>query len=245
MKIGILQTGTAPQNLAQAQGDYDDRMRWLLGENENSYVTYKVEDGELPKSPDEADGWIITGSRHGAYEDHPWIAPLEDFIRALAKAQKPLVGICFGHQIIAQAMGGRVEKSSTGWIVGPQEYKLQDGQTFTANAWHQDQVLEAPQGANIVAEGQGCSIAALHYPGFCLTVQPHPEFSGEYFRGLLAEKGHILPEALHQSALGRSQAQVGYDPFARDALRAFLQSGGQLPSRQGSGKSDVDLPVSQ
>ena len=71
----------------------------------------------FPEGIHDADGWLITGSRHGAYEDHPWIPPLEEFIRDAYAAQVPLVGICFGHQIIAQAMGGKVEKYQ-GRLVG-------------------------------------------------------------------------------------------------------------------------------
>jgi GMP synthase-like glutamine amidotransferase len=86
---------------------------------------------DFPKDIHDCDGWLITGSRFGAYEDHPFIPPLEDFIRAAYAAHVPVVGICFGHQIIAQAMGGKVEKYAGGWSVGPTEYNFGD-QTYDA-----------------------------------------------------------------------------------------------------------------
>ncbi len=114
MRIGILQTGLAPENLSPAMGDYPDMFARLLDGQGFTFQTWRVVEGEFPADVHAADGWLITGSRHGVYEDHPWIAPLEQFIRDAYAAHVPLVGICFGHQIVAQAMGGRVERFAGG-----------------------------------------------------------------------------------------------------------------------------------
>src|SRR5690606_18764327 len=98
--VGILKPGSAPERLAASRGDYDSRFRTLLGEEIFDFVTYDVENGIFPDSATAADAWVITGSRHGVYEDHPWIAPLERFIREIQAAGRPLLGICFGHQIV-------------------------------------------------------------------------------------------------------------------------------------------------
>ena len=98
---------------------------------------------QFPADARDADGWLISGSRHGAYEDLPFIAPLETFIREVFSAKIPLIGICFGHQIIAQALGGTVEKFAGGWSVGATEYQL-DGEQVMLNAWHHDQVTSLP-----------------------------------------------------------------------------------------------------
>ena len=84
-----------------------------------------IADNEFPAGPDAADGWLITGSKHGAYEDHDWIPPLEQLIRDIYAAGRPLVGVCFGHQIIAQALGGTVEKFKGGWSVGHTTYEIE------------------------------------------------------------------------------------------------------------------------
>ena len=141
MLIGILQTGQAPDALRDDMGDYPDFFRELLANRGLQFRSYHVEAMQFPVSVHDCDGWLITGSRHGAYEDHPFIRPLEDFIRKSIAEKVPLVGICFGHQIIAQAMGGTVERFDGGWSVGPTEYDF-DGQTIKLNAWHRDQVTK-------------------------------------------------------------------------------------------------------
>jgi GMP synthase-like glutamine amidotransferase len=115
MQIGILQTGQSPDALRDDAGDYPDMFERLLAGQGFTFRTWHVEAMDFPASVHDMDGWLITGSRHGAYEDHPFIAPLEAFIRDAYAAHVPMVGVCFGHQIIAQAMGGKVERYAGGW----------------------------------------------------------------------------------------------------------------------------------
>lgn len=184
MKIGILQTGHALDEIRRIQGDYDAMFARILAGNGFEYVTFDVVDGVFPDGPLAADGWLITGSKHGAYEDHAWIPPLEQLIRDICAARRPLVGICFGHQIIAQALGGRVEKFSGGWVVGRTGYEI-DGQTVTLNAWHQDQVVGLPPGATVIGRSAGCACAALAYGDRALSFQAHPEFDDRMIGTLL------------------------------------------------------------
>ena len=160
MKIGILVAGHVADELVQKTGEFDFMFQRLLAGNGYEFEAWFVVDGQFPDSPDEADGWLITGSKHGAYEDLPWIPRLETFIRDIRAADRPLVGICFGHQIIAQALGGTVKKSDKGWAVGHQTYSHGDT-TFGANAWHQDQVVALPEGADVIAGNDFCEYAAL------------------------------------------------------------------------------------
>ena len=201
MLIGILQTGLAPEALAPSMGDYPDMFARLLDGHGFSFRTYQVVNGVFPDSVKDCDGWLITGSKHGVYEDHPWIAPLESFIRMAYDQKVPVVGICFGHQIIAQAMGGRVEKYAGGWSVGPTNYDF-GGETVTLNAWHQDQVVERPKGATVLASNDFCENAALLYDDRALTIQAHPEFSPAFVDGLMKTRaiGVVPGPLLHEAS---------------------------------------------
>lgn len=203
MLIGILQTGLAPEMLAPELGDYPDMFARLLAGHGFTFRTWRVVDGEFPASVHDADGWLITGSRHGVYEDHPWIPPLERFIRDSYAAHVPLVGICFGHQIVAQAMGGKVERYAGGWAVGAQDYDF-GGETLTLNAWHRDQVVEKPANATVIASNDFCANAALLYDDRALTVQAHPEFRPEFVDGLMKTRGKgLVPDTLMAAASAR------------------------------------------
>lgn len=194
MKIGILQAGHAPEALVENLGDYDAMFQKLLGGHGFEFETFNVVDMEFPDSIDMADGWLITGSKHGAYEDHAFIPPLEDLIRSVKSSGQPMIGVCFGHQIIAQALGGIVEKFDGGWSVGRTEYQMGDD-TVAVNAWHQDQVIKRPEGAKVIASSDFCENAALVYDDQIWTIQPHPEFSASFVHGLITTRGRgLVPE---------------------------------------------------
>lgn len=232
VRLGILQAGTVPEEMADQYADYNQLFVDLLGKNEFDYRHWKVLNGEFPDSTDDADAWLITGSRHGAYEAHDWIPPLEALIHQIYAANQPLVGICFGHQIIAQAMGGRVEKFSKGWSVGRVEYTLDksvfgEGPAPTPDktpllAFHQDQVVKAPNTAITVGRSDFCKHAALLYGNRILTVQPHPEFYSDYIEGLLEARKTILPEEIAEKAAQALTLPIVREPIA-STLREFLK----------------------
>ncbi|OCP36199.1 type 1 glutamine amidotransferase [Ensifer sp. LC163] len=199
MKIGILQTGHAPVELIETYGDYSDFFVKLLAGEEAEFVTYSVVDGVFPEGPAAADAWLITGSRFAVYEPHPWIGPLETLVREIYARRLPMVGICFGHQIIAQALGGKVEKYQGGWSVGPVEYRRHDlGISQTLLAWHQDQVVDLPEDAEVIGSTPFCANAMLRYGDRALTFQPHPEFTPAFFDALILKRGDVLPANLRR-----------------------------------------------
>ncbi|MBU3030572.1 type 1 glutamine amidotransferase [Paracoccus marinaquae] len=205
MRIGILQCGQSPAQLKDELGDYPDMFLRLLDGRGFEFDIYHVEEMQFPQDIHDADGWLLTGSRHGAYEGHAFIPPLEEFIRRAYAASVPMVGICFGHQIIAQALGGKVVKHPGGWAVGAQDYDF-GGQPVRLNAWHQDQVVTIPREAEVAGRNEFCEHAALVYGDRAFTVQAHPEFDDAFIQGLMETRARgVVP----QDVLDRAAARMG------------------------------------
>lgn len=173
---------------------------------ELAFSTFSVVNGEVPANPAERDGWIVSGSKHGVYDPLPWIDPLKGFLRRCLEEGSPVVGICFGHQLLAEATGGRAEKAAAGWGIGVQEYDVVRRpswmadlpERFAIRAIHQDQVTEKPAGAVVLASSPFCPFAALAYGDperpAALTLQPHPEFDAAFLDELLeARSGAVIP----------------------------------------------------
>lgn len=202
VKIGILETGKPPAHLIGRFGRYPDMFRDLLGDGFD-YASFDVEAGELPARPDGHDAWIVTGSPAGVYEDHAWIAPLLSFLRRAESAK--LVGICFGHQAMAHALGGHVEKSDKGWGIGLHSYPIverkgwMDGDgaaMVSVPASHQDQVVLQPRGTDVIASSLFTPYAGLAWRDRpALSFQFHPELSPDYTKALIDARRHRLPDA--------------------------------------------------
>lgn len=203
MKIGILQTGRTPDEMREKHGDYDDLFKRMLGGRGFDFVTFPALDGVLPDTVDEADGWLITGSKFGVYEGHDWIPPLEEFLRAAYARGVPIVGVCFGHQVLAQALGGVVEKFAGGWSVGPTDYSTPDGRSERVMAWHQDQVTKLPEDAEVIGSSDFCANAILAYGDKALTIQPHPEFTAEFLADLIEARRNVIPVEIAAGAQNR------------------------------------------
>lgn len=194
MKLGILETGAPPDGVRERFGDYPSMFRKLLGEGAHDYRTYDVAGGELPDRADAQAAYIVTGSSAGVYEALPWIAPLKDFLRE-AKGQVPMVGVCFGHQVMAEAFGGKVIQSPKGWGVGLQRYDMIEqrpwmdaARTIAVAGSHQDQVVEPPPGATIIGRNDFCEFGMLDYGARAISLQLHPEFEPAYAKALIENR---------------------------------------------------------
>ncbi|MEM7546778.1 MAG: type 1 glutamine amidotransferase [Pseudomonadota bacterium] len=218
MKIGILQTGLVAPELASVSGEYDAVFKRFLHRADPTIevVGWRVVEGDIPADPSLADGWLLSGSKHGVYEDHDWLPPLKDFIRTCAAQKVPMIGVCFGHQVMAEALGGRAEKSIRGWGLGPHEYDVLSKPDWmngapdrlTVHAIHQDQVTILPPDATRIATSEFCENAALVYGDidapYAISIQPHPEFTRDFAEGLInVRRGKPFPEDRSAAALAK------------------------------------------
>jgi GMP synthase-like glutamine amidotransferase len=198
--IAILRTGGPPAPLRERFGEYDLMVQRLLGLD--TVTAYDAESGELPADAADHGAYIITGSPAGVYDDLPWISPLKDFLRN-AQGQAKLVGVCFGHQLMAEAFGGRVEKSERGWGVGLHRYHLgaqapwmDDGpEVISVPVSHQDQVVVQPPSTTILAASAFTPFAALTYEDQpAISFQFHPEFEPDFTKALIETRRDRLPD---------------------------------------------------
>jgi GMP synthase-like glutamine amidotransferase len=231
MKIGILETGRPSAALEARFGRYDEMLAHLLG-NRYATETYRVTEGDYPKRSEAHEAYLITGSPAGVYEDLPWIPELKTFLRE-TKGKAKLVGICFGHQIMAEAFGGRVEKSDKGWGIGLHRYEVRDVapwmdpvEAISVPVSHQDQVVEAPPEARVIAASPFTSFGAVAYQDQpAISFQCHPEFEPDFAKALIEERREWLPDPERAIA---SLDQPNDRPMVGRWIRNFLEGSGAV-----------------
>ncbi len=199
MKLGILAAGITPDELIGKHGSYADMIINLLDNTQSDYSfeVFDVRVGHFPDDLTQCDAWVISGSKFNAYDSDPWMLKLREMVLEIHEAKQPLIGICFGHQIIASVFGAQLDKFKGGWGVGLHEYDIksgfdfvpQDKASFRLNAIHQDQVLTKPDNAEVFASSTFCPFAGLVYGDLIFTVQAHPEFSDQFEKELLVLRG--------------------------------------------------------
>jgi GMP synthase-like glutamine amidotransferase len=186
MRVTIIETGLVSPKNRELHGSYPQMFERMIGAADATvtFDTVSLPEGEALPDTDRLEAILITGSAAGVYDDVEWIAPLEQFVRTAHAAGVPMVGVCFGHQLIAQALGGVVRKSEKGWGLGRHVYDIApgngliDGTQIAIACSHQDQVITPPDGATTILSSDFTPYAGLLYGGGrTLSVQPHPEFS--------------------------------------------------------------------
>jgi GMP synthase-like glutamine amidotransferase len=208
--IGILLCAHLPAELQPvAGGDYDTVYRNLLQSGDPGVRTrpYDAINGELPASPDECDAWVLTGSPHDAFEDTPWIVALRDFVARAVAGGARIAGVCFGHQLVATALGGTVERAD-GFAVGPHTMHVEPTEWFTGgevtiNAMHRDVVTRLPAGARTIAAGTTAEFPAFLVGDSVFCVQDHPEFGRALAAALIDSRRDLIGDTTASDATER------------------------------------------
>lgn len=198
-------------------GEYPDMFIALLGDVDPTleFVVYDVEEGEYPADIDEVDAYLITGSKSSVYDNKPWIAPLLEFVRELDRRRKKLVGICFGHQAVAEALGGKTQKSHKGWGMGLHTHRFdvapawhdQQELGFNILVSHQDQVVATGAGTKVLAGSDFCENAVCQIGNHILTFQGHPEFVPAYSQEIMDFRREMIGEEVYTAAVASLREQ--------------------------------------
>lgn len=239
MRIGLLETDVLYDDLIKEYGSYGlmfEKYFSQLDKSELEFVYYQVQKGELPLFLDECDAYIITGSKAGVYENHDWIEPLSKWVREADAAQAKMLGVCFGHQLIAQALGGQVEMSHKGWGIGVRSLLTTSDSPFSQPLpkyldliySHKDQVVKLPSTARNFLSDDFCPHAGFTIGQHIVSFQGHPEFDAIYSERLLKRRAEAIGEPTYTKGLNSLRQSTDANFIGRlilDFLRpAMIQS---------------------
>ena len=230
MHIGILQCDTLRPEHQEHYLSYPDMIKQLLNRhisaNTLNFTNYSYWENDFPSSAHAShDAWIITGSKYSCYEQFPWMLQIENLIRSLYIKHVPCIGLCFGHQIIARALGGTVQQSEKGWGIGTTKVTLCKKQpwmipyksTMCLFVSHKDQITQCPKNADVLAGNQFCPNFLLQYSQYMIGIQGHPEFGKEYMHALISARtqDHVFDKTTAAAAIASLDAPPDNDIFAQ------------------------------
>lgn len=202
MKVGLLECDHVTGHLLDMAGDYRQMFTQLFSRHapQLELECFDVRNGEFPASVDDCEAFVCTGSRFSAYDPDDWIQELKGFLRQLRDADKPFVGICFGHQMMAEALGGKVEKAQQGWGIGVHNLNVVKAESWMqpvqascgVQYTHADQVVRLPENSVVLGESDHCPVAMFRVGETMLGIQGHPEFPAAYVEALVRGRTELI-----------------------------------------------------
>lgn len=235
----IVRTGRAPDVISARHGDFPRWFRLGLRLPAPHVRIVDVEQGDRLPDPDECAGAVITGSASMVTERLPWSERTAGWIRDAMDVDLPLLGVCYGHQLMSHALGGRVDylpggremgtvslTTATEHAAGDTLSRSLPGQ-FHAHATHEQSVMELPTGAVSLARSTRDPHHLVRYGRHAISTQFHPEFSAEVMRAYIRRKHDVLRE--EGQAPDALLAAVVATPVATKLLRHFVSEHLQAP----------------
>ncbi|RKF19944.1 GMP synthase [Alginatibacterium sediminis] len=211
MRVALLLCDDIRAELQNEFGNYPESFANLFEAAgcELEIHTFRVLDGKYPSKLDLYDAFITSGSKFGVNDELDWIRELEKFVFRLHQEQRVLIGICFGHQLIAKVLGGLVEQANQGWGVGVHSSKFYSKPAWIGDAKdsfdllvsHQDQVTHLPNGASTLAGSDFCPNSLVQFSPRFLGVQGHPEFTADYSRALIKLRSESYSQDVMEQGL--------------------------------------------
>jgi len=232
-KIGILDCDTLHEDLRKEYVSYSHMFQTLFMQvaPSVSFISYSVIEGVYPESPDECDGYIITGSKSSVYDNDEWLGNLSNYVRSLADHRKKMVGICFGHQLLAHVLGGRTSKSDKGWGVGAMQSEViaspkwmqPSMASYSLLVSHQDQVVQLPPNASAIAMSSFCTHSAYQIEDYALGFQGHPEFTKDYSRRLMDMRRDRIPHEIIEEGINSLTEKTDHLMVAQWMINFFCE----------------------
>lgn len=225
MKIAILKCDEVLEELKLEHVSYTNMIRDMFSSilPKIDIEIFNCQLCHYPQDIDAFDFYITTGSRANAYDAEPWILQLIDFTRQLDLHRKKLIGICFGHQIIAMALNQSVKRSEKGWGVGIAEHRIvatpdwmsKKASSLNIIVSHRDQVVSIPPEATLIAESDFCPFFIVQWNDHFLSIQGHPEWNSDYSRALMNARRGIIPAERIEEGLSTLTRTTDNDLFIR------------------------------
>ncbi|HFA47961.1 MAG TPA: amidotransferase [Bacteroidetes bacterium] len=228
MKIAFLLCDHVDYALRPIHGDYPEMFSSLFPDLH--FEIFTVCEGHFPKNANDFDAYFVNGSHRSVYDETAWIVQLKNFVKSICEAKKKYVGVCFGHQMLAEALGGKVAKSEHGWCVGAHEFEIVKREgwmlpfrpSLNLLMMCQDQVLRLPPGGVVLAKTEKCPVGIFRVGAQMLGIQAHPEFSKEYDRALMEMRTERMGKEVVRQGTESLKKEVGQKRIA-EWVRQFLQ----------------------